>query len=753
MVLARKVAYTLPVKDFTRDQESKTPKHCSTQMTETLSIFSDSITQTIKQILHPSCSNKISRLAMPPAASALLFLLYFASVATACTEQERSSLLQFIAELSYDGGLSGSWENTTDCCKWEGISCNSDMTVTGILLPSRRLQGHISASLGNLTGLMHLNLSHNFLSGSIPLELMFSNSVVVLDVSFNQLNGDLQSSTLPLLQVLNISSNKFTGRFPSSPWELMKSLVVLNVSNNSFSGQIPTEFCFSAPSFAVLEISYNQFSGSIPPELGNCDILTSLKAGHNNISGTLPDALFNITSLEHLSLHDNRLEGSLSGVSKLTCIVTLDLGRNGLSGTIPDSIGELKRLNELHLDHNSMSGELPSTLSNCKNLKTIDLKFNYFSGELTKVNFSNLPNLNILDLMGNNFSGKIPESIYACSNLTALRLSSNKLHGQVSQGIGNLKSLSFLSLSNNSLTNITGALQILSSSRNLSTLLIGTNFMHEVMPDDTINGFGNLQVLSISSCSLSGKISPWLSKLTKLTMLSLFNNQLTGHVPDWISSLTFLFYIDLSNNSLTGDLSIAWMNMPMLQTDNVASKTFELPIYMSDSLQYRMPNSFSTNLNLGFNNFTGLIPKEIGQLKALISLNLSSNGLTGEIPQSICNLTNLQTLDLSCNHLTGAIPTTLNNLHFLSQLNISNNDLEGYIPVLGQLSTFPNSSFEGNPKLCGPMLAHHCKSEETVFSTNQTDDKTEKDIFVIAFGAFVCVGVLYDQIVLSRFIG
>ncbi|CAN6243092.1 unnamed protein product [Urochloa humidicola] len=139
---------------------------------------------------------------MPPGPAILIFL-YFASLATSCTEQERSSLLQFITELSYDSGPGGSWENTTDCCKWEGITCSSDMTVTGVSLASRRLQGNISASLGNLTGLLRLNLSHNFLSGSIPLELMSSNSIVVLDVSFNQLNGDLQelqSSTLALLQ-------------------------------------------------------------------------------------------------------------------------------------------------------------------------------------------------------------------------------------------------------------------------------------------------------------------------------------------------------------------------------------------------------------------------------------------------------------------------------------------------------------------------------------------------------------------------
>jgi len=163
-----------------------------------------------------------------------------------------------------------------------------------------------------------------------------------------------------------------------------------------------------------------------------------------------------------------------------------------------------------------------------------------------------------------------------------------------------------------------------------------------------------------------------------------------------------------------------------------------------------MAISFSTMLHLGRNNLTGVIPEEIGQLKALVSMDLRSNKLTGEIPQSICNLSNLETLDLSGNHLTGTIPIGLNSLHFLSKFNISNNDLEGPIPSNGQLSTFPNSSFDGNPKLCGPMIAHHCGSEETIFSTNVTKQTDGKVIFVIAFGAFFIVGVLYDQIVLSK---
>ncbi|KAF7088810.1 hypothetical protein CFC21_091879 [Triticum aestivum] len=499
--------------------------------------------------------------------------------------------------------------------------------------------------------------------------------------------------------------------------------------------------CASSPSLAVLELCYNQFRGSIPPELGSCSMLRVLKAGHNNLSGTLPDELFNATLLESLSFPRNSLEGKLQGshIVKLSNLGTLDLGDNSISGEIPESIGHLKKLEELHLNNNNMSGELPPSLTNCTNLITIDLKSNNFSGQLAKVNFSKLPNLKTLDLMHNSFSGKIPESIYSCSNLVALRLSSNKFHGQLSEKLGNLKSLSFLSLSNNSITNITSALQILRRSKNLTTLLIGLNFMNETMPgDDGIVGFENLQVLAITSCSLLGKIPHWLSKLAKLEMLFLQDNQLTGQIPDWVSSLKFLFYLDISNNSMTGEIPTALTQISMLRSENTATRSdprfFELPIYLAPSLQYRVSMAFPKVLDLSSNKFTGEMPLEIGQLRALRSLNFSFNDLTGQIPQSISNLTSLQVLDLSTNNLTGGIPAALNNLHFLSAFNISNNDLEGPIPSGGQFNTFQNSSFDGNPKLCGSMLIHKCGSASPPLIHSKLQHK--KALFAIAFGVF-----------------
>uniref|UniRef100_I1NXE6 Leucine-rich repeat-containing N-terminal plant-type domain-containing protein n=1 Tax=Oryza glaberrima TaxID=4538 RepID=I1NXE6_ORYGL len=622
---------------------------------------------------------------------AALVLLSFLSPATSCTEQEKSSLLQFLRELSPDSSsnLSRSWQSGTSCCTWEGIACGSNGTVTELSLPSMALEGPISVSIANLTGLRRLDLSYNSLSGELPPELISSASVAFLDVSFNRLNGELQESSPSLphhpLQVLNISHNFFAGEFPSTIWE-KSDLVAINASHNTFSGALPSSFCISSPSFAVLDLSYNLFSGSIPAEIGKCSSLRVLKASNNEINGSLPDELFDASMLEHLSFLKNGLEGELDG--------------------------QLKRLEELHLDYNRMSGELPSALGNCTNLKIINLKYNNFRGELLKL----------------------------------------------SPRIGNLKSLLFLSLSNNSFVNIANVIHALKNSRKINTLIIGTNFKGETMPEDiaTTDGFQSLQVLSIPSCSLSGKIPLWLSKLSKLEVLDLSKNQLTGSLPDWIHGLNFLYFIDISNNKLTGDLPTAIMLMPMLQSDKVATqldpRAFEQPVYARPSLTYGKNNALPAMLNLANNELTGAISSEVGRLKSLTLLNLSFNSLSGQIPQQLFDLTNLQVVDLSNNHLSGSIPPGLNNLHFLTTFDASNNDLEGWIPA-GVQSSYPYD-FSGNPKLCDPTLTRTCDSAEAPpVSTLTGEETTPKTVFAIAFGAFFCLGVVYDQAVLSRFFG
>jgi len=126
-----------------------------------------------------------SRLAMAFFVLPLVLLLSMASPATSCNKQEKSSLLQFLAELSHEDGVTVPWRDSMDCCEWEGVTCNASGAVIEVSLTSRSLEGTISPSLGKLTGLLCLNLSYNSLSGGLPSELMSSGTITVLDVSFN----------------------------------------------------------------------------------------------------------------------------------------------------------------------------------------------------------------------------------------------------------------------------------------------------------------------------------------------------------------------------------------------------------------------------------------------------------------------------------------------------------------------------------------------------------------------------------------
>ena len=80
--------------------------------------------------------------------------------------------------------------------------------------------------------------------------------------------------------------------------------------------------------------------------------------------------------------------------------------------------------------------------------------------------------------------------------------------------------------------------------------------------------------------------------------------------------------------------------------------------------------------------FSGIIPKELGNLVNLKYLDIRGTDLTGNIPKELGQLTNLTTLLLSNNALTGEIPSELENLINLTYLNVRYNYLSGDIPQL-----------------------------------------------------------------------
>ncbi|KAJ0524383.1 putative leucine-rich repeat domain superfamily [Helianthus annuus] len=401
-------------------------------------------------------------------------------------------------------------------------------------------------------------------------------------------------------------------------------------------------------------------------------------------------------------------------ITNLTNLRSLVLSDNMLSGSIPRNIGKLSLLEKLELHTNLLNGMLPLSLVNCTKLQLLILRFNSLGGRLSDFNFSGFSQLTKVDLFDNQFSGELPKSLFSCKSLTAIRLARNKLVGEISPDILELPSLSFLSLSGNTFKNLSQALNILSRHGKLTTLLLNSNFFNETLPASGISGFQELKVMELGGCMLFGQVPIWLMSLTNLEHITLSDNNISGKIPGWLQYLPNLFYLDLSNNLLSGGLPVELTRLPALAThqvlDQVKNDKFELPMFNvnGSNRQYNCLASFRPMLDLSYNNLSGDIPIEIGNMKSIQKLDLSNNYFSGTIPSSISNLTNLETLELSHNLLSGEIPTSLTILNFLSSFNVSYNNLQGSVPTGRQFDTFSNQSYEGNPRLCGPPLQKSC---------------------------------------------
>ncbi|KAI7745155.1 hypothetical protein M8C21_002390 [Ambrosia artemisiifolia] len=182
-----------------------------------------------------------------------------------------------------------------------------------LILTSNEFIGTIPSHLCQLANLQILDLSMNKLQGTIPTCLSNLTSMVqdgslrefgsqnvhfihnifdgeYVDHSMIKWQGSLHEfgSTLGLVKIINLSSNKLTGKIPDQLTDL-HNLIALDLSMNALVGEIPSKIG-QMKELQILDLSRNNLIGGLPSSMSQMTLLNYLDVSYNNLSGRIPSS-------------------------------------------------------------------------------------------------------------------------------------------------------------------------------------------------------------------------------------------------------------------------------------------------------------------------------------------------------------------------------------------------------------------------------------------------------------------------------
>uniref|UniRef100_A0A7N0TNS6 Disease resistance R13L4/SHOC-2-like LRR domain-containing protein n=1 Tax=Kalanchoe fedtschenkoi TaxID=63787 RepID=A0A7N0TNS6_KALFE len=241
-------------------------------------------------------------------------------------------------------------------------------------------------------------------------------------------SGSIVSVPWPLtphLRSLDLSTNYLSGSIPSSLSSLLQ-LRRLALSSNSFSGHIPNSIGILT-NLEELYLNSNRFTGTVPHTFNGLQCLKRLELQQNKLSGPFPD-LGSLPNLSFLDASDNTISGELPA-NFPTNLVQLTMRSNALQGTIPESLQHLNYLQVIDLSHNRLSGSVPHFLFSHQSLQQLTLTNNHFTSVQIPASFGTQSNLIALDVSQNQLQGLLPGFLAFMPRLSALSLENNIFTG------------------------------------------------------------------------------------------------------------------------------------------------------------------------------------------------------------------------------------------------------------------------------------------------------------------------------------
>ena len=277
-------------------------------------------------------------------------------------------------------------------------------------LSSNSLSGTIPRCLIEMSGSLEvLSLRTNNLNGTIPDAFPDNCSLQTLSLNKNQLEGWLPKSLASCiwLEVLDIGNNNIKDTFP---FFLKKTsrLRILVLRSNKFYGPIThPEPNATWPMLQVIDVASNNFTGHLLIIL----LLNSMAMVNRSLEALsgpsyLGTSVYGIYYRDMITITIKGFMVEFKNIQEK--FTTIDFSCNSFDGPIPKEIGELKVLHILNLSHNAFTGQIPSSLGKLRNLESLDLSSNKLSGKIPMQLADGLIFLSVLNLSFNQLEGQIP---------------------------------------------------------------------------------------------------------------------------------------------------------------------------------------------------------------------------------------------------------------------------------------------------------------------------------------------------------